>query len=181
MLNESPGIYCQKGQTEQVCDEIVYFAVSFAFLHFHKRLGHALYCSSLFVINFHSSYHQGSLTSQFPKLEKGHKLHLPPTLAFSRLKWLLLQLLPSSIPRPAVRADKIQRETEKAKTKPEQKDQAKWWTKLSVPQPAPCLGWSSAPTETKNRWFPSSVSGPLPPAATPDPGFQGLPALPCGW
>lgn len=71
---------------EQVCDEIIYFAVSFGFFYFHKRLGHALGHSFLFVINFHSFYHQRSLTSQFSKLEKGHKLHVPPTLRSSRLK-----------------------------------------------------------------------------------------------
>lgn len=75
-----------KGKMKQVCDEIVFFAVSFGILYFHKRLGQALNCSSFFVTNFHSSYHQGSLTSQFPKLEKAHKLQVPPTMAFSRLK-----------------------------------------------------------------------------------------------
>lgn len=70
MLNESPGIYCQKGQMKQVCDEVVYFPISFGFLYFHKRLGRALCCSSLFVINFHNFYHQEMLSSQFPKLEK---------------------------------------------------------------------------------------------------------------
>lgn len=71
MLNESPGIYCQKGQMEQVCDELVHFPVSFGFPCFHKGLGHALCCSSLFVINFHNFYHQGSLSSEFPELQKG--------------------------------------------------------------------------------------------------------------
>lgn len=107
MLNGSSGRHCQKGQMEQVCDEIAYFAVSFGFVYFHRRLGHALYCSSLFIINFHSSYHQGSLIFQFPKLETAHKLHIPRTLVISRLKWLLLlQLLPSRITRPAVRTKK---------------------------------------------------------------------------
>lgn len=157
MLSKSPGIYCQKGRMEQVCDGIIYFGVSFRFLYFHKRLGHALCCSSLFVINFHSSYHQGSLTSQFPKLEKAHKLHVPPTLASSRLKWLLLQLLPSSRPRPAVRADKIQTQAKKSQSQTRTKRSAQVMDKVGHPSAHPILRLNLCPKRNKHRWSLSSL------------------------
>lgn len=137
-----------KGKMKQVCDEIVFFAVSFGILYFHKRLGQALNCSSFFVTNFHSSYHQGSLTSQFPKLEKAHKLQVPPTMAFSRLKWLLLQLLPSTISRTAAQADKIETLTKKPEAKPEQKRLGQVTDKAEHPKVHPMLKLKPCPTET---------------------------------
>lgn len=86
MLNESPGIYCQKGQMEQVCDELVHFPVSFGFPCFHKGLGHALCCSSPLLLISTISITREALVLSSQNCKRAHKLLVPPTLVFSGLK-----------------------------------------------------------------------------------------------